>query len=59
MKPAEAIQDRLREMLVESIEVQASKYDEEEWRSGVPGAILQGRIGALEEILDWIDDKSS
>jgi hypothetical protein len=58
MKQPEAIQHKLREMLVETIEVQAAKYDEEEWRTGVPGAILQGRINVLEEILDWIEDKS-
>ena len=59
MQTPEAIQGKLREMLVESIEAQAAKYDEEEWRTGVKGAILQGRINVLEEILDWIEDKSS
>ena len=54
MKTPEAIRDYLREMLVQSIEVQAEKYGEEEWTTGVKGAILQGRIDAVEEILDWI-----
>jgi len=59
MQTPEAIQRRLREMLVESIEVQAAKYDEEDWRTGVKGAILQDRINVLEEILDWIISDAS
>jgi len=59
MQTLEATQHKLREMLVESVEVKAAKYNEEDWRTGVKGAILQGRINVLEEILDWIEDKSS
>jgi hypothetical protein len=58
MKTPEAIQRYLREMLVLSIETKAEKYDQEEWRTGIPGAILEGRITLLEEILDWMESDS-
>ena len=42
-------------MLVLSVEAKAQKYGQEEWHTGIPGAILEGRINVLEEILDWIE----
>jgi hypothetical protein len=39
-----------------AIETKAAKYDEEDWRTGIPGAMLEGRIGLLQELLDWIGE---
>jgi hypothetical protein len=59
MPTSEAIRDRLLEMLVQSIEVKAEKYGEEAWRTGIPGAILEGRINLIQELLDWIEGKET
>ena len=59
MPTSEAIRDRLLEMLVQSIEIKAAKYDEEAWRTGIPGAILEGRINLIQELLDWIEGKET
>ena len=56
---ADEIRQRVREMLVETIEAKAANHAREEWRTGIPGAILEGRIAVLEEILDWMDGESS
>jgi hypothetical protein len=55
----EAIRDRLVGMLVESYELKAAKYEEEAWRTGVSGAVLEGRMDLLQEILDWMDNGKS
>jgi hypothetical protein len=49
-----AIRAQISELMLSCIEVKAEHCDEEEWRSGTTGAILEGRIGLLGEILDWI-----
>jgi hypothetical protein len=59
MQTPEAIRDYLQETLVQLIEVKATKYDDEEWRTGIKGAILEGRIDILQEILDWIETDAS
>ncbi len=51
---AEDIRDRLRSMLVLSIELMGEHYEEPAWSSGVEGAILHGRLSILRETLDWI-----
>jgi hypothetical protein len=59
VQTAEAIQEYLQETLVQLIEVKASKCYEEEWRTGIPGAILEGRISMVTELLDWINNRES
>ena len=49
------IRDRLRGMLVLSIELIGESYHDEAWRSGVEGAILEGRMSVLREMLDWME----
>jgi len=55
----EAIRYRLQEMLAEAIEIQAANYEKEAWRTGIPGAILKGRLDVLGEILDWMQGEES
>jgi hypothetical protein len=50
----EAIRDQLQAILVVSIELMAEHCNEERWRRGIEGAILEGRISILRETLDWI-----
>jgi hypothetical protein len=59
MKSPEAIRDRLLEMLVESYEIKAAKCEEEAWRTGLPAAMLEGRMDVLQEILNWMDNGES
>lgn len=54
MPTAEAIRDHIREMLVVAIETKGDNYHDERWRMGIEGAILEGRIDVLDEILQWI-----
>jgi hypothetical protein len=39
--------------------VKAAKWDDEEWRTGIPGAILEGRISMSNDILDWMSNGES
>ena len=55
MQTPEAIRNRLRTMLVLSIEVMGEGCQDERWRSGVVGAILEGRMSILREVLDWLE----
>jgi hypothetical protein len=48
------IRERLQGSLLLSVEVKAEHCDEEQWRTGVVGAILEGRMSILREILDWM-----
>ena len=50
----EVIRERFQEMLVQSVRLQNELYGEQQWRTGVPGAVLQGRIGTLIEVLNWM-----
>jgi hypothetical protein len=56
MKTAEQIQEKLRAMLLDAVEIKAQKYHEEDWRTGIKGAFLESRLNTLEEILSWIDE---
>ena len=55
MKSAESIQEHIREELARAMEGTAAKAGEQSWRTGIPGAILEGRISVLQELLDWIE----
>ena len=57
MKTAQAIRAHLREELVAAIDAKAAKAEDEEWRTGIPRALLEGRIILLQELLDWIEEK--
>ena len=59
MPTPEAIAEYLSDTLVQLIEVKAAKCDDEEWRTGIPGAILEGRISMVTDILDWMHDGTS
>jgi len=52
--PPSAIRKQITEMLVASIEAKGENYNLEEWRTGTPGAMLEGRIETLTEILDLL-----
>jgi hypothetical protein len=54
----EDIRERLRSLLLLSIEVKAEHCTEEQWRSGTPGAILEGRMSMLRELLDWLENEA-
>jgi hypothetical protein len=55
MKSAESIQSHIRQELTLAIDGKAAKAGEQQWRTGIPGAILEGRISVLQELLDWIE----
>ena len=55
MHTAEGIRDYVQEQLAIALEAKTKKYGDEPWRTGIPGAILEGRITALEEVLVWIE----
>lgn len=57
MQSAEAIREHMQTKLLTAFEAQAAKRDDEEWRNGIPGAVLEGRISLLEELLYWIDEE--
>lgn len=50
----EMIREHFEEMLVQSVRLQNELYGEQQWRTGAPGAVLQGRIGTLIEVLNWM-----
>ena len=50
----EAVWEQIQAMFAMSIELMADHIEEERWRTGVEGAILEGRLSALREILDWM-----
>jgi len=54
LQSPDAIQDYLRARLVLSIELMGDHCEEERWRSGVEGAILEGRTSIVRELLDWL-----
>ena len=54
MHTAEGIRDYVQEQLAIALEAKTKKYGDEPWRTGIPGAILEGRITALEDVLVWI-----
>jgi hypothetical protein len=54
---ANNIREYLQETLVQLIEVKAAKCDDEEWITGIPGAVLEGRISMVNEILEWINNQ--
>jgi hypothetical protein len=56
MPTPEAIVQYFEETLGQLIEVKAAKCDDKEWRTGVPAAMLEGRMDVLQEILDWMDN---
>ena len=51
----ESIQRRIRKMLADCITVRDDNAHLEEWRTGVKGAILEGRITILQELLVWME----
>ena len=51
----ESIQRRIRKMLADCITVRNNHAHEEEWGSGLKGAILEGRITILQELLAWME----
>ena len=51
----ESIQRRIRKMLVDCITVRNTHGHDEEWSSGLKGAILEGRITILQELLAWME----
>ena len=55
LQTPEVIRDRLRATLVLSLLLMGERRQEAQWRAGLVGAILQGRISILREILDWIE----
>ena len=42
-------------MLADCITVRTENAHLEEWRTGVKGAILEGRITILQELLVWME----
>jgi hypothetical protein len=54
IRTPEEIRARLGDMLVLSLEVKGEHCEEERWCTGVEGAILEGRMSILREIMDWI-----
>src|ERR1039457_5370799 len=57
MQTPEGIRDRLRGMLVLSIEIMGERYEDRAWSAGLEGAILQGRMSILREALDWLSNR--
>jgi hypothetical protein len=55
----EAIRDHLQEMLVLSVRLQCELCGEQQWRTGVAGAVLLGRISTLIEVLNWMGNGKS
>lgn len=51
----ESVHRRMRNMLADCITVRNIHAHEEEWRLGTKGAILEGRITILQELLAWIE----
>ncbi len=51
----ESIQRHIRKMLADCITVRNLHAHEEEWRVGVKGAILEGRITILQELMAWVE----
>jgi hypothetical protein len=56
---AEDIRAWVRGMLVMSIEVMAEHYEDRAWSSGTKGAILQGRLSVMREVLDLMPNRES
>lgn len=54
MHTPEEIRDRLRALLIVSIEVMADRHEDHAWSAGLEGAVLKGRMSVLREILDWL-----
>jgi hypothetical protein len=57
MKSQEDIREYLRNELITAIEAKAAKCDDEAWTNGIPGAILEGRMNMLGEIIDFITEE--
>ena len=55
----EAIREYFQEMLVLSVRLQNELYGEQQWRTGVAGAVLHGRISTLIEVLNWMGSGES
>lgn len=54
MKTADEVAEHLRDELLVAIETQATTYLDEEWRSGITGAMLDSRINVLHDLLELI-----
>jgi len=52
-----AIRDHLSDMLVLSVRLQCELWGEQQWRKGVAGAVLHGRISTLIDILNWMGSR--
>ena len=50
----ESVTVRLRQMLVLSIELKGDHAEDNTWTTGVVGALLEGRISILRELIDWM-----
>lgn len=59
MRSTEELLEYLRERLVSSIEIKAARYEDEEWREGIKGAILEGQLSLLRELIDWVEGKEA
>lgn len=55
MQTAEAVHRRIREMLANCITLRNTSAHDAEWRTGIKGAILEGRITILQELLAWLE----
>ena len=55
VQTVESIHRRIRKMLADCITVRTTHAHEEKWRNGLPGAILEGRITILQELLAWVE----
>ena len=51
----DSIQRRIRKMLADCISVRDENGHLEELRGGIKGAILEGRITILQELLVWME----
>jgi len=55
LQTPDAIREYLKATLVLSVGLMGDHCSEEQWRSGVEGAILEGRTSIVREILDWME----
>jgi hypothetical protein len=55
LQTPDAIREYLKARLVLSVGLMGDHCTEEQWRSGIEGAILEGRTSIVREILDWME----
>jgi len=56
MKTIEETRHYILEQTVQLLEVKAAKAEDERWLRGAPGMILEGKMAAFQELIDWIDE---